>query len=393
MRRKNAFTFVELLIAMVIVAIVGGVAVTALWLILNTHSQMDDYTSADSEIEYAIQRLSRDFGLIGLGMPNNRKGKHSFAGSFRTTSGPASWPIMALLSSDADPHSLTNPDCHCWGGPVTVSAANPSSVYDAAHITWNGLWRTGAEFGPGGGAYVGPELYYFFAIPTGLKARFVHAADPNNTTATNETTMALERLIPPHTHPLFLSTQIPPTVTGGAYLRDFRYDERKVGLQAVNTAPRGRDMSTWLLFPTLRLPMMLKTWETNSLTVEVAPETELPMAGTIMGLDEVHLIQGARLYRNANNELVRVTFGADYNSSSGVLSDVLARNVVGLQFVYNPVSRLLTLHMAIRSNEANPAGYASPNQPTGWAPWLPPIAPSDMRYRVLAKSLTWRIRN
>ena len=383
MRRKNAFTFVELLIAMVIVAIVGGVAVTALWLIFNTHSQMDDYTSADSEIESALQRLSRDFGLIGLGMPNNRKGKHSFAASFRSTEGPSHWPIMALLSSDTDPHSATNPDCYCWGGPVTVAAANPTSTYDASHIMWDGLWRTGAEFGPGGGAYVGPELYYFFAVSTGLKARFVNTVDPNNTTAVNETALTLDPLYSPPA----------ANANGGVHLRDFRYDQRHVGLQAADTAPRGRDMATWLLFPTLRLPMLLTGWNTDRLAVKVAPENELPVTGTVMGLDEVHLIQGARLYRNANNELVRVIFGTDYNTAGGVVTEVLARNVVGLQFTYNPISRLLTLYIAVRGNEVSPAGYNNPNQPNGWAPWLPPIAPNDLRYRVLAKSLTWRIRN
>ncbi|MDR2522773.1 MAG: prepilin-type N-terminal cleavage/methylation domain-containing protein [Synergistaceae bacterium] len=384
MRRKNAFTFVELLIAMVIVAIVGGVAVTALWLIFNTHSQMDDYTSADSEMESVFQRLSRDFGLVGLGMPNNRKGKHSFAASFRSIEGPSHWPIMALLSSDTDPHSAVNPDCYCWGGPVTVAAANPTNVYDASHITWNGLWRTGAEFGPGGGAYVGPELYYFFAVPTGLKARFVNAADAGNTTAINETALTL--------HPLY-SPPPPANANGGVHLRDFRYDQRHVGLQAVDTAPRGRDMATWLLFPTLRLPMLLMGWNTDRLEVKVAPENELPVTGTVMGLDEVHLVQGARLYRNADNELVRVIFGTDYNTAGGVVTEVLARNVVGLQFTYNPISRLLTLYIAVRGNEMSPAGYNNPNQPNGWAPWLPPIAPNDLRYRILAKSLTWRIRN
>ena len=56
--------------------------------------------------------------------------------------------------------------------------------------------------------------------------------------------------------------------------------------------------------------------ETELLTqVAPAPNSVPAVHGTAMGLDEIHLIQAARLYRNENNELVRVVFHEGYTTA------------------------------------------------------------------------------
>jgi hypothetical protein len=114
------------------------------------------------------------------------------------------------------------------------------------------------------------------------------------------------------------------------------------------------------------------------------------LTGTLTELDEIHLVQAARLYRNTNGELIRIIFGSDYAASATNAADHLAYGIVGLQFTYNPVSRLLTMYIAARGGEKKtvPSG-----RPPAWPSWLPPISSDDLRYRVLVKSLTWRIRN
>jgi hypothetical protein len=185
----------------------------------------------------------------------------------------------------------------------------------------------------------------------------------------------------------------PDSSPGGLYLQKFQHDGRGVGLE---TANRGKNTRTWLLFPTLRLPMLVETLKDDELAVAVAPEDELAVRGTVMGLDEIHLIQAARLYRNANNELVRVTFGSNYTDDPDDLNpndnteDILARNVVGLHFIYNPESRLLTMFIATRGQEEDGLNKASGPL---WPSLLPPIDSAHLGYRISTKSLTWRIRN
>jgi prepilin-type N-terminal cleavage/methylation domain-containing protein len=360
MRLKNqkAFSFVELLISIVIVAILGGAALVVMWSLLGSYSQMDDYTSAESEMEYAVQRLSRDFAMIGLGMPNNRKGVGSFVSTFAH---PAGRPVMAFFGSPSDTQ---------WGGPATVANTTAGSGYNAATITAPSLFTSLDLFGPGGAAYVGPELYYAWGIPTGVKARF--------RTANGETEVKNDDVV--EIFDLFA-----PAGAGKDYLEKFHYD----GIDGTFSLSAGADsVRRWLLFPTLRLPMLTDTWSSDVLTTLVAPGSVKEVKGTVMGLDEIHLIQAARLFRNDDNELVKVVF----DTAESVESEVLAHNVVGLHFTYNPVSRLLTMYIAARGTEADAPGHARA-QPRNWPSWLPPIADSDLRYRILTKNLTWRIRN
>jgi hypothetical protein len=326
---------------------------------------MDDYTSAESEMEYAVQRLSRDFALIGLGMPNNRRGVGSFASTFWLSSNK---PVMAFFGSTTDT---------TWGGPVTVANENTGDAYNATTITNPGLLVSPDRFGPGGAAYVGPELYYAWAVPTGVKARFRKPDD--------EVTVTVGEGDPVEIFRLFASGDDGSENYGRNYLEKIRYD----GISG-NFSPSAGSNSVrnWLLFPTLRLPMRAESWSGGVLTTRVAPESAKEVTSTLMGLDEIHLIQAARLFRNNQNELVRVVFDTEASSES----DVLAHNVVGLHFTYNPVSRLLTMYIAARGMEADGTGHGQ-GQPQTWPSWLPPIASSDLRYRILTKNLTWRIRN
>jgi len=352
----KAFTIVEVLVAIVIMTMLGGIAVGALWFAFSLFSQTDDYITADATMEFAVQRLSREFSLIGLGMPNNRKGQGSFSLAFRNGGGDA--PIMALMGTSG---STT------WGGPVTVANDNPLNAYTAAAIT--GTW---SSIVPGGGAFVGPELYYAWGVPTGVKG-------------------TIEKLPPPPDEKPKISAGNTVSIdlvssTGtAANLQNFFYDGRKIALNANNAG----DPASWVIFPTLRLPLLVTGMAGNHLTATVAPGAT-PMTGTLMELDEVHLVQAARLYRNTNGELIRIIFGSNDTTSATNTTDHLAYGIVGLQFTYNPASRLLTMYIAARGGEKKPVPSG---QPPAWPSWLPPISSDDLRYRVLVKSLTWRIRN
>ena len=371
-KRAKAFTLTEILISMIIVAILGGVAVAALWLFLGSFSQMDDYTSAESELNYAVQRLNSDFALIGLGMPNNRKGRGSFASAFRNMEGE--WPVMALMGD-------VNAS---WGGPVTVAqaGAEPTPPYSSSSIPavvdlteivdsvdWSDEKKEAFK------VYVGPELYYACGIPTSMNARFSRlppiSEGGNLRTATNNTKLRISPVSPNSSY------------TGRDYLENFRYEGRLVGL---DTVAIGQNTRTWLLFPTLKLPMLFESWVENELNVVVAPSDEnvLRVQSTIMGLDEIHMVHAARLYRE-NDELVRVIFSGEDN-----VREVLAHSIVGLQFAYNPTSRILTMYVAARGHERDPVGGG---QPSAWPSWLPELSDADARFRVVVKTLMWKIKN
>jgi len=363
-KRARAFSLIEILIAVIIVAILGGVAITALWLFFFSFSQMDDYTSAEFELNYAAQRLKSDLALVGLGMPNNREGKGTFAATFRRGPNVADWPIMAWMGAPVAPGAPDN----FWGGPVTVAGHFDMTLaqpivpvpHDAAH------------------GFVGPQLFYAWGIPTGMNAWFQHSPPFGE---------AVRRAVGNHARlqifPFRPDTS--PHPTSRAHLENVRHDGRMVGLESSALSQNTR---SWLLFPTFKLPMLFEEWEggNNSFIAHVAPTNTLNVTGTIMELDEIHLVQAARLFRE-NNDLVRVIF-----TGGGQIREVLARNIVGLQFAFNPESRLLTMFMASRGHEPNPAGGRG--QPAAWPP--PPfqqLDPEDTRFRIVVKTLTWRIRN
>jgi hypothetical protein len=354
---------VEVLIAMLVMSIVGGGVMGVLWFSFGAFFQLDDYTSANEEIDFAIQKLSREFTLVGLGMPNNRTGKGSFASAFAYVGGES--PIMSLMGAPGSN----------WGGPVTITNANSADKYEATTLDGSGNWKTDPELGPGG-AYVGAELYYAWGVPTGVKLIYPESSREKLDNVT--VTVSADFLYSPVA-----------SVNAVEYLKNFVYDGREIGL--TDSTPDGRNPSKWFLLPTIRVPLLLEELNAGGLKAWFAPNSAQSLQGARMGLDEIHLIQAARLYRNEDNELVQVIFGSDYTDASTNASSVLARNIVGLQFTYNPASRLLTMHIAARGSEGN---SVSSGQTEDWPSWLGSLLSSDAAgRRVVVKSLSWRIRN
>ncbi|MDR1623110.1 MAG: prepilin-type N-terminal cleavage/methylation domain-containing protein [Synergistaceae bacterium] len=362
LRSTRAFSLVELLIALVIIAIVGGASLATLWFAFNTANQVDDYTAANTEIEQAVQQLGREFTLVGLGMPNNRSGRGSFASAFAY---PAHPPIMALMGVSGD----------VWGGPVTVGNHNPSNEYNATTMDGSVNWRADASL-PGGGVYAGRELYYAWGIPTGLKARYTSSSpDPTKVQKGDKVTVTK----------FYTSSG----VSGKNFLENFKYESRTIGLQD-NNASRGRNPATWLLFPTLRVPLLLEGWTSEGLIATLAADADQSVEGLVMGLDEVHLLQVARLRLNTREELEQIIFGADYTDATSNTVKILAERIVGVHFSYNPLTRLLTMYIAARGRERHPVAFAPPH---AWVSWLPALPAEALHYRLAAKSITWRIRN
>ena len=355
-KTRKAFTLTEVLIGLLITATLGGTAVSALWFFVNSFSQMDDYTTMDTEMEHVVQRLARDFALIGLGMPNNRGGKGSFALSFmnRVGSSFGDRPIMARFGAEDDD----------WGGPVTVSSPDATAL--PARVPRHSC---------AGGAncyldnyFVGPELYYAWAARTGV---MVKVSGPPEASDGTDLTLAL----------------LGNSAEKKAGLLSLRQDGRSIGL--LDPSPPPRDMRAWLLLPTLRLPMFVVGWSGTDLNVRVASAPGLERE--IMALDEIHLIQAARLYRRGG-ELRRTVFGANYTDASANTDDFLARNVADLWFAYNPDTRLLKMFIAVRGNERYATG--SGHIPDAWPSCLPKQGiNSALDYRLLVKNTTWRIRN
>jgi len=382
-RRAEAFSLTELLIAMIIASILGGVAIGALWLFFASFSQIDDLTSAEFQLNHAVQRLSREFAMIGLGMPNNRDGAGAFAWSFR---GATPQPITALFG----PPAGSNPEAWAWGGPVTVAAAdsgNASPIPVGLHNPH--------PAGPNRNLFIGPQLFYAWGVPTGVMAT-VNAVgmDAPPARVSSGTRLWLE------------TRTAPPNPAGSDILRNISWDGRNIGLLPANeVGGGGNNVRSWVLLPTLHIPMLAEEFiagasPVNSvLSVQAAPGlggiNEAPQleSRTLMLMDEIHLMQAARIYRSQHpdlhpNELRRVIL-TEHEPAANFPHEVLARNIVALQFVFDPEARTLTMFVAARGNERKAHG----ERPGAWPAWLPHINVEDTHYRIVVKTLTWRIRN
>jgi len=392
--RSRAFSLTEVLLALIILGILCAASVGALWMFFNSFSQIDDYISAEFQLNHAVQRISREFALIGLGMPNNRDGSGSFAWSFRADN--MALPITAFF---APPMNTSRGDA-AWrrGGPVTVADGNSQN----GNVIPAALGNFAGAGGPNRDLFVGSQLFYAWAVPTGVMAIVRGVGDAARP-------LHAER----GTH-MWLETM---TATPGEdILRGVMWDGRPVGLLPVNEMGGGsHNVRSWVLFPTLRIPMLANSFDvanpslniTNSLlNVTIAPTVSAVNAPQlsepeISDLDEIHLLQAARIYRDAaSNELRRVILTEPVVPGVFFSHEVLARNVVGLQFAFDPESRVLTMFAAARGNDRNPIGIQRGQQPGAWPNWLPPIGfdgpnddPNNLNYRIVVKTLAWRIRN
>jgi prepilin-type N-terminal cleavage/methylation domain-containing protein len=353
--RSRAFTLVEVLISMVIVAILGGAVVMVLWVFFNVFSQTEDYGSSRQEIEFAIQVLGREITNVSLGMPNNKlgNGQDSFAESFRRSETPSEMnPIMEQMGDS----SLMNRE---WGGPITLASGdNPLSLANKVKDTTkvNGVDE-----------YVGTCLYYAWGVPTGLRV---------NKDQTGEFRSGESRTF----------TILEPD--GVDRLRSFQYEGRAVGI--LDAAEGKNSARCWMLFPTLRVPMLIRSISRNTVTVELMPSV-VGRGGHLGGLEEIYLAQVRRLYVNEAKELVQEDMGGDFTDASTRNSRVLAHNIAAVGFTYDRASRVLSMYIAARG--ANPTATSANGNPAGWPEEFPPLSAEDLRYRIVVENLAWRIRN
>ena len=370
-KARKAFSLTEILISLIIIGIVGGAASLGLWFAFSAFNQIEDYTTAEREIEQVVQRLSREFALIGLGMPNNADGLGTFAWSFR---GAVEHPLppQPITAFFGPPHGTlpqnpppTNLIDRTWlqGGPVTVAGPglNDTDINPATpcNICCNPADNI---------RFKGPQLFYAFGIPTGVTVRITDANQ-----ATYDTPLRLH----------FFGDSV-------NILNDFTWQGRNIGLQA---AGNRANLRSWLLLPTLRVPMLATGFNpANILNVTVAPMAgplgELPnIQRAVMGVDEVHLMMAGRVYLDQNtNELRRVLFIPPLAPGEAFPRETLARNIVGLRFIFDHVERILTMDIAAQGIHRGQV-RGNPTRPD----WF--VNDADMSRRIVKRSISWHIRN
>ncbi len=392
-KRLRAFTLTELLISVVIMTLLGGAAIASFWLLLGVFSQTEDRTGAREEIEFVFQTIGREVTNISLGMPNNRGGKGTFAESFRGRNGS---PIMAQMGN-------LNED---WGGPVTIGLQPPltgNNYGDAGKV------KTRVSFN-GSQVAIGTVLFYAWGVPmttTISNVTSVLKANSKNWGPFGTNGTAPETLV-------FELVQ----AQGVQALIDFQYDGRPSGIVAGNNSQVA--MRSWVVFPTLRIPMIVEGWVThagatggaplagsppNSVTMTAAPGSRKALSGFLSGFDEFHSVQACRIFLNDRAELVQEIYGSNFLPDSGAVFSksstvkVLAHNIAGVCFVYDSERRLLTMYIAARGvtsldeEDRNAQPHSWPVVSDQDVNNRIKLSSDDMTYRVLVESKTWRIRN
>ena len=107
--RRRGLTFVELMVAIVVVAIIGGALASALMSFYDSYSHTEDYTLGREEVERAFRAVAQDFSNSGLGLSLDGG---QFAAAFYA--GDKEPPLMAHMG-DIDREDME------WGGAVTVA--------------------------------------------------------------------------------------------------------------------------------------------------------------------------------------------------------------------------------------------------------------------------------
>ena len=370
-----AFTLNELLISMMIVAIVGGAVIYALAIITKTFGQADDQTSASYEMEYVWKELSPQFTNIGLCMPNNSALSGSFNISF---TGPATdQPIMAYMGD------YTRADRE-WGCPVTVGK---KGAHIAPTDSANMVRAKNSD-----GVYAGEELFYAWAVPT--NERLSKTSDWATTIGSATS---------------FSSNQISADITFKFYdgvdsvqkLANFTYNGRRIG---ISTTKRGANVSSWILLPSFKIPLLIDAIDTETVTVRISPYSyfddshtprvdKVNFEGIMNGLEEVHLLQAACLFTE-NRRLIQRIYG---NSINEFTDKVLGVNILGTYFVFDDERRLLTMYIAGSGNSpsAMPHSFNVDYLASRLPSFVPYnfIASDDQGFRIIVESITWRIRN
>lgn len=398
MRRSRAFSLVEMIISMLIITIVGGALVTSLFMFYSVAGQVDDYISARGEIEGAWLHLAPQFTNAGLGMPNNRSGLDSFAAAF---TGPGTQqPIMAQMG---DP---TRKD-RTWGGPITLGrrGARDGTTSNSPNALKVTRTLTDAQWGQ---VFVGEELFYAWSKPTGIRIAAEDASGsgllPVKTLSGNYTSSLSREGLPDTYNPMTLHMLLPGDIQR---LTDFSDNGRAIG---ISNQARGANLRSWIVFPALRVPMLIFGnagsigTATETLQVQLAPYSyndhgtgvKAELRGTLNGLDEVHLVQAACLFvDHSQHALVQRLYGA---SPADFQDRVLARNIAAIALIFNPTARLFTMHIAARGNIVETVQDRQIEAPAKWSALVarnlaPALSSDDLRHRILVESMTWRIKN
>ena len=345
MMRRRAFTLTEFLIAIIIVGIVGASVFAALYSFFESYGHTEDYATAREEIEGAFQDLSIVFSNVGLGMPNNRDDGGSFAVAFSANDNTPKASVMSLMGEKGA----------AWGGPVTVATGElPGKAVKTLD----------------GGYYSGPELYYAWAMPTGVlvSSDFGRRMKKPSTLSTLENYNVLS--------------------DDRGYWSGDSLHLKMIGGGAVPVSADG-----WIVFPSFGAPLWVRANTAGHTAVSVAPgahKKKVLLGGVLYGMEEVHRVRAARL-RVASGDLIQELYETPpQNRPSRVR--VLARNIVGAWFRFNPKDRILTFSLAARGLNVTLAERASGVRPRGWPAGAPNIR-EGRNHRILVESMTWRIRN
>jgi hypothetical protein len=248
------------------------------------------------------------------------------------------------------------------------------------------------------GVFAGRELFYVWAIPTGVR---VHrgAQWPGNAARTWFTSNPTEAAI----NFMMLSSG------DVERLEKFSYNySQAIGISRAN---RGANTRSWFLLPSLRVPLLIEDDTdaidigNNTVRARVSPYSEnhpygannnLRLGGSLYGLEEVHLVQAACIFTDGNNLTQRV-----YDNIRDYTDYVLATNVLGVYFVYDDQRRILTMYSVARGNfrtevrQADNREYLRSKLPASVYSLADSLIPntSGLGYRILVESMTWRIIN
>ena len=374
--RRRGLTFVELMIAIVVVAIVGGALVSALMSFYNSYSSTEDYTLGREELERAFRAVAENFSNAGLGLSLDGG---QFAAAFYAGGGEP--PLMAHMGD------IQRGDM-AWGGAMTVANGDlPDKAVKA---------KTSS------GCYVGHSLYCVWAVPTGvlLSPDFgVSPAIPRDTSKNcvnyekNKETAAYWNDAENPTLKLY-------PVNGASGIGHLRNFETNSGRE-IGVLTEIKNHRSWIVLPSFGVPLQVNAVNADHLEARVAPfalessafttpDKKILLGGQLRGLEEVCLLQVVRL-QVRDGRLIRSVYE---EHKKAPVEEVVAENIAAACFRFDPASRLLTMTLAARGIN-NPK--VKPGVPESWpkneAPVEDYFSARDRNLRLLVESMTWRIRN
>ena len=374
--RRRGLTFVELMIAIVVVAIVGGALVSALMSFYDSYSSTEDYTLGREEVERAFRVVAEDFSNAGLGLSLDGG---QFAAAFYA--GGSEPPLMAHMGD------IQRGDM-AWGGAMTVADGD---LPDKAVKTTTSS-----------GCYVGHSLYCVWAVPTGVLLSPDFGVSPALPRDTSKGCVNYEKNKETAAYwndaekPLLKLYPI-DGASGIGRLKDFKTNRgREIGVLTDIKNHR-----SWIVLPSFGVPLQVKTVNADHLEARVAPfafassafttpDKKILLGGQLRGLEEVCLLQVVRL-QVRDGRLIRSVY-EEHNKAP--VEDAVAENIAAACFRFDPASRLLTMTLAARGIN-NPK--VSPGVPESWpkdeAPVEDYFSARDRNLRLLVESMTWRIRN